>query len=500
MGKRVVIAMDCDCFYPQAEVLRDPSLRGKPVGVQQKMLVISTSYEARAYGIKKGESLKQVREKCPDIVIKDGEDLTWYTQVSRRWHKFVQTIVGDAPVERLGLDELFVDVTRVVDRATTCPGHEVCGDEAWDPEQRERILAGGEFAFELRKRVFEELGLTTSAGVSSNKLLAKMVSGLHKPNDQTVLVPSPAAVSCLLHDGLRLSKLPGVGFSAARELRSKYGAETIGELRRCPRDRLVTATLELCDGKDDTPVKRTGRPLSVGVEESFWSNPLIPANSGAAIAALGDKLVRKLKADQDDGPRTPAVVVVAFKKRRDGVRVALTSTLADDASVEAYSKRTTRQRPYVGPELGSLEDAALSARFTDAVSAVAKSVLADLVKPTDSLHILNITVRFPDTRTAGDAGTPNNRNIDSWLRVRDEPLPQERSEEDDALARLVDMGFDAAVAAGALRDAHGRFQAALDRLLCPPGAPPAKKTPPSSSPATKKRSRTITAFFPPAAS
>ena len=81
--RRCVAAIDMDCFYAQCEELRRPDLKGKPVGVQQKALVITSNYAARAFGIQKGDSLQVVKEKCPEITICNGEDLTFYGQVRR---------------------------------------------------------------------------------------------------------------------------------------------------------------------------------------------------------------------------------------------------------------------------------------------------------------------------------------------------------------------------------------------------------------------------------
>ena len=64
-SRRCVVSLDIDCFYAQCEELRRPELRGTPVGVQQKMLVITSNYEARKHGIGKGDSLQAVRHKCP---------------------------------------------------------------------------------------------------------------------------------------------------------------------------------------------------------------------------------------------------------------------------------------------------------------------------------------------------------------------------------------------------------------------------------------------------
>ena len=98
------MSLDLDCFYAQCDELRNPELRGRPVGVQQKMLVITSNYEARKHGIKKGDSLTVCRRKCPHITICNGEDLTWYREVSLR--VFAAASRLNMPVERLGMDEV----------------------------------------------------------------------------------------------------------------------------------------------------------------------------------------------------------------------------------------------------------------------------------------------------------------------------------------------------------------------------------------------------------
>ena len=120
-GGRVVCSIDADCFYAQCEELRRPRLKGKPLGVRQKGLVITSTYAARRFGVKKGDSLAVVRAKCPSITICDGEDLAFYTDISRRIFEYVagwaaQGAAGIGKVERLGLDEWFVDMTERVDR------------------------------------------------------------------------------------------------------------------------------------------------------------------------------------------------------------------------------------------------------------------------------------------------------------------------------------------------------------------------------------------------
>ena len=215
LSSRCVISLDLDCFYAQCEELRRPELKGKPLGVQQKMLVITSNYAARAYGIKKGDSLHTVRQKCPHITIVSGEDLTFYRHVSQRVFDVVSA--WSPAVERLGMDELFVDLTDAVDRrmqqeeerAAGSAGSEDLSDgersSAWltpcgflypspspaseadavrlrldgrtlcceDPLSvcAARLAMCSLITEEVRADVRRTLGLTTSAGISVSKLL-----------------------------------------------------------------------------------------------------------------------------------------------------------------------------------------------------------------------------------------------------------------------------------------------------------------------------------------
>ncbi|KAJ8609135.1 hypothetical protein CTAYLR_006085 [Chrysophaeum taylorii] len=469
---RVIIAMDVDCFYPQAEMLRDPSLRGKPVGVQQKMLVISTSYEARRFGINKGDSVREVRRKCPEIIIRNGEDLAYYTEVSERWWRFVEAWTDNAPVERLGLDELFVDATNVVEVVgdPPCVGHASC-EGAFDEAYRAKVFAASKYADDLRRAVRDALGLATSAGVATNKLLAKLAASRHKPFDQTVVVPTSRAIREILNDDLRLTKIPGIGFATGRDLKDRYDAETIGELRGLPAstDPLVRAALALCDGRDDSPVRPSGRPLAVGVEESFWQRPLpgITDRLVDAIDALCDKLVVKLAADQRSGrDARPTSLIVGVKKITSSAPppragAPLTSALSTTTTTagEPYSRRATRRRRYDGPDLGApIDDPENALPFKSYVADAAARLLADLVAPRDALHILGLSLRFPDDR-------PPPRDpaaaavLASWLRAapkrRKGDATKAPAPDDQPVARLVDMGFSAPAAAEALEDARG---------------------------------------------
>ncbi|SPO22392.1 related to DNA Polymerase iota (POLI) [Ustilago trichophora] len=261
---RVIIALDLDAFYVAACRKRDPSLIGIPIGIQQKALVATISYEARAAGVNKLDSIKDALKICPEMVLVNGEDLTYFRQVSSQVWRLVRSIVWEKRVEKLGMDELFCDVTEMVDHhlaslhkgkegerwfdlnppgeggkddgygfsckawPSDSPGHTHPSHAAEHLEHsrpdwwQQRMLAAAQLALYLRQRISNEVGLTCSAGIAPSKSIAKLVGALHKPNQQTAFCPSIAGSTAteearLLHhintflDPLDLRKLPGFG-------------------------------------------------------------------------------------------------------------------------------------------------------------------------------------------------------------------------------------------------------------------------------------------------
>lgn len=327
---RLVAAIDMDCFYAQCEELRRPELRGKPVGVQQKALVITSNYAARAFGIAKGDSLRVVKEKCPHITICNGEDLTFYGEVSQRFFDVASRLTPK--VEKLGLDEIFVDLSELVDERLASLGPETrisCEcvlypstvSEVWElnaqnwqgleDEERcsVRLCVAARICQELRTNILQEVGLTSSAGIGVSKLLAKMVASWRKPNLQTVVVPSSENLGTLLPDVLPVQKIPGIGFSSTKKCQ-EAGVNTVGEFLAASDspdgelmanfdEKTVAAIRVLCLGLEDAEVKTSGPPKSCSVEDSFWQNPLrSDAHVVASLEALARKLLLKVRSDE----------------------------------------------------------------------------------------------------------------------------------------------------------------------------------------------------------
>lgn len=110
---RTIIHIDIDCFYAQVEMIRRPELRHVPLGIQQKHIVVTCNYVARERGVKKLVFVSDAKKKCPDLVLVNGEDLTMYREFSGKVHCLL-TRKFTPLVERLGMDENFLDVTELV--------------------------------------------------------------------------------------------------------------------------------------------------------------------------------------------------------------------------------------------------------------------------------------------------------------------------------------------------------------------------------------------------
>ncbi|KAM7359638.1 DNA polymerase iota isoform 1-T2 [Cochliomyia hominivorax] len=292
--QRTIIHLDMDYFYAQVEELRDPSLRAKPLGVQQKNIVVTCNYNARALGIKKLMLVAEAKRLCPDLVLVNGEDLTPYRQMSQ---KIFELLLNYTPlVEKLGFDENFMDVSSLVEKREQQKQHLEHQDQDSDdidlpqvighiyPSDgatlnacncgcAQRLALGTQIAQEIRKELFDKLGVTCCAGISYNKLLAKLVGSQYKPNQQTVLVSLHAEQ--FMRELGELNRITGIG-QKTESLLLESGVTNVEELQRCEMDFLrkkfgyetAIKLKDLAFGRDTSGVRPTGKPKSIGLEDS----------------------------------------------------------------------------------------------------------------------------------------------------------------------------------------------------------------------------------------
>ena len=233
---RKIIHIDMDAFYASVEQRDDPTLRGKPVAVgypAKRGVVAAASYDARRFGMRSAMPSTIAMRKCSELVfVRPRFDV--YREVSNQ----IQAIFKDYTplVEPLSLDEAYLDVTDNLKGIPT----------AW------------ETAKQIRARIHEETELTTSAGISCNKFLAKLASDYRKPNGQFAIMPDDAQAFVAI---LQVAKFHGVGPKTAAKMHA-LGIETGADLRRQTLDFLRdhfgksgTWYNELARGQDDRPVQ-----------------------------------------------------------------------------------------------------------------------------------------------------------------------------------------------------------------------------------------------------
>lgn len=183
---RKIIHVDMDAFYASVEQLDNPELKGKPIAVggsEVRGVVSAASYEARKFGVRSAISGVQAKKLCPELIfVRPRFDR--YKEISKKIRKIFHDYTD--LVEPLSLDEAYLDVT----------------------QNKKGNPSASLIAQEIRQRIFEEVGLTASAGISVNKFVAKIASDYNKPNGQKTV--NPDEVETFL-ENLDVKKFYGVG-------------------------------------------------------------------------------------------------------------------------------------------------------------------------------------------------------------------------------------------------------------------------------------------------
>jgi DNA polymerase-4 len=269
-----VLHADLDAFYASVEQRDQPRLRGRPVIVGGGV-VLAASYEAKRRGIRTAMGGSQARRLCPDAVVVPPR-MEAYTEASRAVFEIFR---DTAPVvEGLSIDEAFLDVRGMEHFAGT-------------PEQ---------IAARLRVTVRERVGLPITVGVARTKFLAKVASGVAKP-DGLLLVPPEGELE-FLHP-LPIERLWGVGPVTADKLR-RLGITSVGEVARMAEPTLVSILGRasgrhihaLAHNRDPRRVRSGRRRRSIGSQRALGRGPRSRELLEATLIALVDRLGRRLRA------------------------------------------------------------------------------------------------------------------------------------------------------------------------------------------------------------
>ncbi|TND04091.1 MAG: nucleotidyltransferase/DNA polymerase involved in DNA repair [Bacteroidetes bacterium] len=292
-----------DAFYASVEQRDNPQLKGLPVVVgapEGRGVVLTASYEARKFGVRSAMPGREAKRLCPQAVFVPPR-FPAYKEASRIvreiFHRFTDL------VEPLSLDEAYLDVT----------------------EDKMKIGSALEIAKEIKRLIREETQLTASAGVSVNKFVAKVASGMQKPDGITFIHPSKVEA---FMETLAVRDFFGVGKKTAERM-NELGFFTGADLKKLSREELVSHFgksghfyYKIVRGIDDRPVESERETKSVSVENTFSEDVLDVSALQEELTQLAENLLRRVEKYQLYG-RTVTVKV----KYHDFKQVTRSKTL-----------------------------------------------------------------------------------------------------------------------------------------------------------------------------
>lgn len=250
---RIILHLDMDAFFAQAEERENPQFRGKPVvvgadpeGGRGRGVVSTANYEARKYGIHSALPISRAYQFCPSAVFLPV-NMDLYERVSAKIMEIAKNYSRQWEIG--GLDEFYLDIS-------------FAGDY-----EKARDLAG-----KLKSEILQKEKLTCTVGIGPNKLIAKMASSRGKPNGLLVIASDKASEFL---EPLEIEELPGIGPKTAEKLKST-GVKLIKDLKSLPKEKLEElfgkwgrGIYERARGNDDSPVVSDAAAKSLGREQTF---------------------------------------------------------------------------------------------------------------------------------------------------------------------------------------------------------------------------------------
>ena len=332
-ARRWVLHIDMDAFFASVEQLTRPTLRGRPVlvgGMGGRGVVAGASYEARVFGARSAMPMHQARRLVGVSAVVVPPRSAVYSRLSAQ---VFDTLRAQVPVlETLSFDEAFAEPVELAGAS---------------------VAQVREFCERLRAAVRERTGLIASVGAGTGKQLAKIGSGLAKPDGMWVV--SPAEQQALLST-LPVRKLWGIGPVAEQRLRS-VGIETVGAFAAVPEAEAVSllggsvgaALHRLARGIDDRPVAERAEAKQISAETTYETDIVTLAQLRPAIAAMAEAAHRRLLRDG----RAARTVVLKLKKGDMGI-VTRSLTLPY-ATADLETLAAAAQRSAIDPvQLGSI--------------------------------------------------------------------------------------------------------------------------------------------------
>lgn len=283
MSLRKIIHVDMDAFYASVEQRDNPAYNGIPIVVgglpDQRGVVATASYEARAYGIRSAMSSRKAQNLCPHVIfVRPRFDI--YKSVSNQiraiFHRYTDII------EPLSLDEAYLDVS----------------------EDKLEIGSAIEIAKQIKAAIKTELHLTASAGVSTNKFVAKIASDMNKPDGLTFIGPSKIEAFI---EALPVQKFHGIGKVTAKKMNS-LGIFSGADLKKLSKAHLINLFgkvgnfyYDIVRGIDERPVQIFRELKSIGAEDTFTSDLTEEDELIAELKIIAQRVAKRLEVKQVQG-------------------------------------------------------------------------------------------------------------------------------------------------------------------------------------------------------
>ncbi len=275
---RHIAHFDLDAFFVSVELLKNPSLKGKPVivgGDGQRGIVAACSYEARKFGIESAMPSLQAKRLCPHAIFLKGS----YADYSKYSRIVTEIIASTVPVyEKASVDEFYIDLTGM-----------------------DKFFGVSKYTRELREKVIRETGLPISYGLSANKLVSKMATNEAKPNGFLEIAHGRETEFLW---PLKVSKIPGVGKQTQYQLES-IGINTIEQLAKTPLQQLEHvfgkwgATLHhKAHGISDSIVENYSEQKSISHENTFDADFADTAFLHKELVRLTEKTAFSLRQEE----------------------------------------------------------------------------------------------------------------------------------------------------------------------------------------------------------
>ncbi|XP_070772216.1 DNA polymerase eta [Enoplosus armatus] len=505
--ERVVALVDMDCFYVQVEQRLNPALRNSPCVVAQYKTwkgggIIAVSYEARAHGVTRNMWVDDAKKLCPDLQVarvreSHGKaDLTYYREASV---EVIEVMSRFAVIERASIDEAYMDLTAAIQQRlknitdkqidphllkTTyiqgypqiSPEQEASAEDAAldKEEQRSRglqqwlasllvpplgaqssaelqLTLGAIIVEEMRAAVEKHTGFRCSAGISHNKVLAKLACGLNKPNRQTVL---PLDSVTELFNSLPISKIRNLGGKLGASITETLGIENMGDLTRFSQAQLGQHfgektgqwLYDLCRGIEFEAVKPRQLPKSIGCSKNFPGKTSLATKEQVQywLHQLALELEERLTKDREVNGRVAKLLTVGVRQLGDKrpssfsrccalVRYEATKLSSDSfAIIKSLNTAGNHQAAWT-PPLTLLHLSA--SKFSDAPSAGGiVGFLSSDVSSTQSLFSTTQSSTQPPSELKNDSSCKQPGTIQSFFQKAAEkqrPVTKDVDEEDD---------------------------------------------------------------------